>query len=53
VLAVAPDDPVPWNNLGNTYMGALLGRKGGKGWGKVKRDAALLAGQGTILLVRQ
>jgi Flp pilus assembly protein TadD len=21
VLAVAPQDPVPWNNLGNTYMG--------------------------------
>lgn len=20
-MAVAPDDPVPWNNLGNTYMG--------------------------------
>lgn len=25
VLAVAPDDPVPWNNLGNTYMGACYG----------------------------
>lgn len=29
VLAVAPDDPVPWNNLGNTYMGEARWLGGG------------------------